>query len=140
MTMHPTTNQSVIQYNEEKDILLMKMHGHMTLDEYKTFFENILTEAKKHNCSYWIYDLSSFEYNSLQARTWQITVFLPRCFRELAQEIVVGMIPPQDAVHRIGVQVAIKATENMNYPYCLKYFKNIERAQDWILSKNNSDN
>ncbi|PIY08466.1 MAG: hypothetical protein COZ18_12155 [Flexibacter sp. CG_4_10_14_3_um_filter_32_15] len=127
---------STIEYNEENDFFVFKMKGTMSFEEYKNYFLTILTETKKHNnCRYWIYDLSEFEYDSLRARTWQVSVFLPRCFRELNQELLIGMIPPPSAIHRMGVETAIKATDKMDYPYQLSYFSDLEKAIDWILSK-----
>jgi len=135
MYMFPNPDLSTVDYNQENDFFIFKMKGVMNFEEYKNYFLNILSEAKKHTCRYWIYDLSEFEYNSLQARTWQISVFLPTCFRELNQELIVAMIPPQSVLHRIDIKTAITATDKMNYPYQLSYFLDIEKAKNWILSK-----
>lgn len=61
----------------------------MDFEEYKKYFLAILRETKERDCKYWIYDLSKFEHDSLQARTWQISIFLPSCFRELNQELII---------------------------------------------------
>lgn len=137
--MFLSPNLSTIYYNKENDFLFLKMKGTMTLEEYKNYFCDILQEAKKHNCRYWIYDLSEFEYDSLQARTWHVSVFLPKCFRELNQELIMGIIPPPNTIHRMGLETAIKATEMMNYPYQLSYFSTTEKATSWILSKKNKN-
>ncbi|WP_375560352.1 hypothetical protein ACE193_22035 [Bernardetia sp. OM2101] len=133
--MFPNSNLSTINYNEKDEFFIFKMKGNMNLEEYKNYFFAILKEAKEYNCRYWIYDLSEFEYDSLKARTWQVSVFLPKCFREFNQELIIAMIPPPNAIHRMGVEMAIKATDKMNYPYQLSYFSDIEKAINWILSK-----
>lgn len=135
MSMFPNSNLSTINYNEKDKFFIFKMKGNMNLEEYKSYFLNILKEAKEYNCRYWIYDLSEFEYDSLKARTWQVSVFLPKCFREFNQELIIAMIPPPNAIHRMGVEMAIKATDKMNYPYQLSYFSDTEKAINWILSK-----
>lgn len=135
MSMFPNSNLSTIDYNEKDNFFIFKMKGNMNFEEYKNYFFKILKEAKKHNCRYWIYDLSEFEYNSIEARTWQVTVFLPQCFRELNAELIVAIIPPENAIHTIGIKTAITATNKMNYSYQLSYFKNREKAINWILSK-----
>ncbi len=133
--MFPIPNLSTIEYNNENDILVFKMKGKMIFEEYKNYFLNILKEAKKYNCRYWIYDLSEYKTDCLHARTWQITVFLPRCFRELNKELIVGVIPPQSATHRINIKTAVMATKKMDYSYQLSYFTDTNKAIEWILTK-----
>ncbi|WP_338765013.1 STAS/SEC14 domain-containing protein [Bernardetia sp. ABR2-2B] len=133
--MFPLPNLSTIDYNEENDFFIFKMKGNMNFEEYKNYFFTILKEIKKYNCRYWIYDLSEFESNSLKARMWQISVFLPKCFREFNQELVVAIIPPQSSMHKIAIKTAIKAIDKMNYPYELNYFTDIEKAKKWILTR-----
>ena len=135
MPTTPSINQSSISHDHTNNILFLNMKGMMTLNEYKEYFFNVLKTAKKLDCTSFIYDLSEFEYNSLQARTWKITVFLPQVFRELGADMIVGIVPPKNVMHRIGVEIAVKATNKMNYPYELSYFSDIERAKNWMYSK-----
>ena len=135
MYMFPYSNLSTIDYDNENDFLLFNMKGNMNFEEYKNYFFDILKAAKEYNCRHWIYDLSEFEYDSLQARIWQVSVFLPKCFRELNQEIIIAIIPPPNPIHRMGIKTAMKATDMMNYPYQLSYFSTLEKAKDWTLSK-----
>lgn len=133
--MLPNSNLSTIIYNQENEFFIFKMKGKMSLEEYKTYFLNILEEAKNHNCRFMLYDLSEFESNSLQARTWQATIFLPKLFRELNQELIIALLPPSSFTHKISIKTAITAVDKMNYPYQLSYFSDIEKAKSWILSK-----
>ncbi len=135
MSMFPNPNLSTIKHCTKDNIFFLHLRGSMNLEEYKNYFLQILEESKRNNCRYWIYDLSEFEYDSLQARTWQVSVFIPKCFRELNKELIIGIIPPPDIMHRMGLETAIKATQQMNYPYQLSYFTNIEKATSWIMSK-----
>lgn len=135
MYMFPNPNLSTVDYNPENDFFIFKMKGVMNFEEYKDYFLNILEESKKNNCRYWIYDLSEFEYNSLQARMWQVTIFLPKCFRELNQELIIAIIPLPNAMHRMSIETAIKAIDKMNYSYQLNYFSDIKKAVNWIESK-----
>lgn len=133
--MLPILNLSTIEYDDKNSFLLLNLKGDMTLEAYKNYFLEVLEKAKKYNCRHWIYDLSSFEYNSLQARIWQIAIFLPKCFKEFNQEMIVGIIPPPNVLHKISIETAIKAVNKMNYSYQLRYFSDREKAIQWILSK-----
>ncbi|MGB0521609.1 MAG: hypothetical protein ACPGJS_01555 [Flammeovirgaceae bacterium] len=126
-----STDYYFLGFNKESHILLMKLMGDMTDEQYKESWKRSFQITYEKGIEKLIIDQREIGNVSFAARAWVMVKMYPKIKKELSPNLMGAIISSSHIIHRSGVQYLVKAFQRVS-GYQIKFQDSYESSITWL--------
>jgi hypothetical protein len=116
-----------------KEVLVLKLRGEHSFDDYQSAFERLVRQAKDKGFFKLIYDMRELENTNPTSRAWNVNEYFPKAIDILGQLAVAVIASPNAFINQTS-QIIQDTASKKNPKLQIKSFQDVELGLEWLVA------
>ena len=124
-------NYAIINFNQERALILLHLVSDITFDNYKSVLNTLLEKIIEKNCSKLIVDQRYNEKIGMEEKAWLISQWFPNLQKNIGEDFKLSVIAANSLFAKVGAEYIVTTLKNKSN-LAIQLHNNMNDALKWM--------